>query len=143
MHKADAEVLREVQKNSEMAMKAIDHIQDKVYDSKLASTLASQNIKYMKIRNKALKKIIDENAEPFHGTVWQDLMLSSAIHANTIWNTSTSHLAEMLIQGSNRGITHLWKSLNMHGRYADFAVEFAEELIDLEEENIAALRDYL
>lgn len=143
MHKADVEVLREVQKNSEMAMKAIDHIQDKVYDSKLATTLAAQNMKYMQIRNRALKRMIDENAEPYHGTVWQDMMLNSAIQANTIFNTSTSHLAELLIQGSSRGITHLWKSLNMHGKYADFAVEFAEELIDIEQENIASLKRYL
>ena len=51
MKRDDAEVLREVQKNTEMAMKAIDTISDKVYDDDLALQLSKQSLKYSQIHN--------------------------------------------------------------------------------------------
>ena len=54
MKRDDAEVLREVQKNTEMAMKAIDTISDKVYDDDLALQLSKQSLKYSQIHNKAM-----------------------------------------------------------------------------------------
>ena len=45
MKRDDAEILREVQKNTEMAMKAIDTISDKVYDDGLAIQLSRQSLK--------------------------------------------------------------------------------------------------
>ena len=58
MKRDDAEILREVQKNTEMAMKAIDTISDKVYDDDLAVQLSKQTLKYSEIHNKALDRII-------------------------------------------------------------------------------------
>ena len=59
MKRDDAEILREVQKNTEMAMKAIDTISDKVYDDGLAIQLSRQSLKYSEIHNKALDKILE------------------------------------------------------------------------------------
>ena len=65
-------------------------------------------------------------------------MLKSAIHINTLLNTSTSHLAELMIQGSNRGITDMCKSLNHNATEKSMATELARELMDFEEKNIEA-----
>ena len=62
MKRDDAEVLREVQKNTEMAMKAIDTISDKVYDDDLALQLSKQSLKYSQIHNKAMDKILEGKA---------------------------------------------------------------------------------
>ena len=64
MKRDDAEILREVQKNTEMAMKAIDTISDKVYDDDLAVQLSRQSLKYSEIHNKALDQILEGKAEP-------------------------------------------------------------------------------
>ncbi|MDE7249458.1 MAG: hypothetical protein K2N82_06125, partial [Lachnospiraceae bacterium] len=58
-------------------------------------------------------------------------------------NTSTSHIAEMLIQGSNRGLTSMWKSVNHHEKAGDVSMEIANELMDFEEKNIERLKQYL
>ncbi len=143
MQKQDLAIYRSVQKNAEMGMKAIDIISDKVHDAELSGQLAKQGLKYSELRNRAMEKILEERAEPYRGTYIQDMMLATGIHSNTLLNTSTSHIAELVIQGSNRGITDMCKTLN-HNKMAEKAsVELAKELMDFEEKNIERLKTYL
>lgn len=143
MKRDDAEILREVQKNTEMAMKAIDTISDKVYDDDLAVQLSKQALKYSEIHNKALDRILEGKAEPYRTNNVSQMMLVGGIHSNTLFNTSTSHIAELMIQGSNRGITDMCKSLNHHERADHISLEIAKELMDFEEKNIERLKKYL
>ena len=62
---------------------------------------------------------------------------------NTAFNISREHLAEMLIQGSNRGITSMWKVLKHNQLAAKESVELAKELVDFEEKNIERLKEFL
>ena len=138
MKRDDAEILREVQKNTEMAMKAIDTISDKVYDDGLAIQLSRQSLKYSEIHNKALDKILEGKAEPYRTNNVSQMMLVGGIHSNTLFN-----IAELMIQGSSRGITDMCKALNHHERADGFSLEIAKELMDFEEKNIERLRKYL
>lgn len=143
MQKQDMAIYKEIQKNAEMGIKAIDMIADKVHDAELSRQITRQAMKYSEIRNKAVDKLLSENADLYRSTYMQDMMLATGVHSNTMFNTSTSHIAEMMIQGSNRGLTHMWKSLN-HNKLADStSVEFAKELMDFEEKNIERLKPFL
>lgn len=143
MKREEEKILQEVQKNTEMAIRTIDAIADKVFDDDLALQLSRQSLKYSQIRNAAVEKLVDERGKEYRGNHIQDMMLVGSIHANTLLNTSTSHLAEMMIQGSNRGLTHMWKSLNMHANAKGCAMEIAKEFMDFEEKNIERLKFYL
>lgn len=143
MQKQDLAIYRSVQKNAEMGLKAIDMISDKVYDAELARQLTRQGAKYSEIRSRAVDKLLKEKADPYRGTYMQDIMLATGIHSNTMFNTSTSHIAEMVIQGSNRGLTDMWKTLNHNKQAEKQTVEFAKELMDFEEKNIGLLKSYL
>lgn len=139
----DVEVLQEVQRNAGMAVKAIDAISEKIYDDDLSMQAAREAMKYSEIYNKATDKLLSGGAASYKSTGFQDAMLKSSIHANTIFNTSTSHIAELLIQGSNRGLTSMWKAINHHERAGDTSMEVAKELMDFEEKNIERLKQYL
>lgn len=143
MQKEDLAVYRDIQKNAEMAMKSIDAISEKVHDPELSRQISRQSMKYSEFRNQALDKIIEAKSEPYRSTYMQDLMLTAGVRSNSMFNTSTSHIAEMMIQGSNRGITQMWKSLNHNRRAEDHSVELAKELMDFEEKNIERLKHYL
>ena len=47
----DIQVFRVVQKNAELAMKAVDTVSDKTYDDDLALHLSRQSLKYSELRN--------------------------------------------------------------------------------------------
>lgn len=143
MKSDDIRVLQGVQRNADMAMKAIDAISNKVYDDELAAQISRQGMKYSEIYNKAAGKLIDGKAESYQGNGFQEIMLKSAIMGNTILNTSTGHIAEMMIQGSNRGLTDMWKTINHHENAGNISMEIAKELMDFEENNIERLKKYL
>ncbi len=143
MKSDDAGVLREVQRNTKMAMKAIDTISDKIYDDDLSMQLARESMKYAEIYNKATDRLLDGKATSYKESGISDMMLKGGIKANTLLNTSTSHMAELLIQGSNRGLTSMWKSVNENERAGNMSMEVAKELMDFEEKNIERLKKYL
>lgn len=143
MRNDDIKVLQEVQRNTKMAMKAIDSIRGKIYDDGLALQVSREAMKYSDLYNKATGKLIDEKAPIYQESGFQDMMLKSSIRANTLLNTSTSHIAELMIQGSNRGLTSMWKAMNCNENAGGMATEIAKELMDFEEKSIEKLKQYL
>ena len=54
MESQEAAVYREIQRNAEMAMKAIDTISGKVYDDDLALQISRQSLKYAELYNEEI-----------------------------------------------------------------------------------------
>lgn len=136
-------IYREIQKNTEMAIKAIDTISDKVYDDALAMQLSRQSLKYSEIHNAASKQLVAGKAEYYRSGVLADAMLKTGIHYNTMLNTSTGHIAELLIKGSTNGIIEMEKTLKHNERAGEKPVALAKQLIEFEEKNVARLKQYL
>ena len=143
MKSDDVGVLQEVQKNAKMAMKAIDALSGKIYDDALSVQVTRESMKYAEIYNKATDRLLAGKAASYRDNGFQDMMLKGSVSANTMLNTSTSHIAEMLIHGANRGLTSMWKSINHNDRAGDVSMEIAKELMDFEEKNIERLKQYL
>lgn len=143
MKKDDQEILREVQKNTDMAIRAIDTVSEKVHDEELRQELSKEKLLYSVIQNKATDRLQSERAEGYHGSSMQDLMLKGGIQMNTLTNCSTSKIAELMIQGSSRGITNMWKSINHHQNSGNTSMEIAKELVDFEEKTIGRLKKFL
>lgn len=143
MKKDDQEILKEVQKNTEMAICAIDTVSEKIRDEDLRQELSKEKLLYSVIQNKATDRLQSERAEGYHGSTMQDLMLKGSIQVNTFTNCSSSKIAELMIQGSSRGITSMWKSINHHQNSGNTSMEVARELVDFEEKSIGRLKKFL
>lgn len=143
MKKDDQEILKEVQKNTDMAIHAIDTLSEKVCDKELRGELSREKLLYSVIQNKATDRLQSERTEGYHGSAMQDLMLKGSIQMNTLTNCSASKIAEMMIQGSNRGITNMWRSMNHHQDSGNASMEVARELVEFEEKSIVRLKKFL
>lgn len=143
MRHDDIMILKEIQKNTQMAMTTIDTLLDKVSDDEFTLKLSKQSIGYAKLHNDAVEQLIDEQSSPYRSNQAADMLLRGGIHLNTMLNTSTSHLAEMMIQGSNRGLTNMYKAVKHNSLAAERSVELARELMDFEEKSIEQMKDYL
>lgn len=143
MKKDDQEILKEVQRNSSMAMNAIDTISEKVQDRELRHELSKERLLYSVIQNKATDRLQSERAEGYHASTMQDMMLKGGIQMNTLTNCSSSKIAELMIQGSNRGLTSMWKSINHHQNSGNTSMEVAKELMDFETKSIERLKKFL
>ncbi len=143
MLKQEINIYREIQKNTEMAMRAIDKISDKVFDDRLSTQISKQSLKYAEIRNQAYDKLLEAKAEPYRSSYMEDLMLTGGIQYNTLFNTSTGHIAELMIKGSNMGILEMNKVLNHNAGAGEQAIGLAKNLLEFESNNIAGLTKYL
>ena len=138
MKNDDIELLREVQRNAEMGMHALEVINPKVYDDSMALMLARESFKYGELHDRARAVLLSKNQTPDPVNKVKQLMLTASIQGNTLLNATTSHMAEMLIRGSSMGMTSLWNE-KADGQ----ALELAGELLDFEENNIRELKKYL
>ena len=141
--KNEIEVLKEIQKNTETAMKAIDTISTKVYDDGIALQLSRQALKYSDIHNRAVDRLLQEKAMPSPNNNVQDMILVSGIHMNSLLDTSTSHMAELMIQNIHHGLADMWKTMNHHQDAGNTSQEIARELMDFDEKSIEILKKYL
>ena len=139
----DAKLLREVQKNTEMGMTAIDTILDKIGDDEFSLQLSKQALRYSEIHTRALEQILQNEGEVYRGSQIADMALRGSIHMNTVFNISRGHLAEMVIQESNRDITDMWKAMKHNSLATCQAMEIAQELVDFEQESIERMKEYL
>jgi len=143
MRTQEVAVYREIQRNTEMAMKAMDTISDKVYDDQLAMQISRQALKYSELHNEAMKQLISAKAEPYRSSYMYDMLVKAGIHYNTLLNTSTGHIAELMIKGSNMGVLEMEKILNRNEGAGEKSKGLAKQLLDFEAKNIERLKKYL
>ena len=143
MKKDDMELLREIQKNTEMGLHALEVMEGKVYDDRLSLQLIRESFKYGELHDRAKAQLLAAKQMPEPENRIARLMLSASINGSTLLNTTTSHVAELLIRGSNMGLSSLWKAMNHCGQAGEQSMELARELMDFEENNIKELRKYL
>lgn len=143
MKQDDIAILREIQKNTQMAMTTIDTLLDKSSDDEFIIKLSKQSIGYAKIHNDAVEKLVEEQSGVYRSNQIADFLLRGSVHMGTLLNISTSHLAEMKIQGSSKGLTSMYKTIKHNALAQDMSVELAKELMEFEERNIEQMKEYL
>ena len=139
----DVTIYKEIQRNTNMAMKAIETISDKVFDEELAMQISRQSLRYSDICNEATKQLVTAKADTYQGSRFADIMLKTGIHYNTLLNTSTSHIAELMIKGSNMGSLEMHKVLQHNDNAGERSVGLARQLLDFEAKNVERLITYL
>lgn len=144
MKKQEITIYREIQRNTEMAMKALDAVADKIYDDRLAAVVAEQELQYSRMHDRAVQTLTEGKVQKYRSNAMEDMMLRMGIGYNTLLNTSTGHIAEMIIKGSNNGILEMEKVLAHNEEMAGKACStLARELIAMENNNIRTLKEYL
>ena len=130
----------------------------KVDNARFRSDLQTQFRQYQTTASNAENQMKAMGRCPKEVTNGEYTMLWLSLQGNTLCNRETSHLAEMMIQGSNMGIVSLTKALNSFAplTQADAqqdaapptqpeqqALDLARATIQAEEDNITRLKVYL
>lgn len=139
----EIKIYREIQRNADTAMKAIDTIADKVENEELSLQISRQSLEYSELHNEAVKQLIEAKTRPLQSSYLSDAMLKTGLRYNTMLNTSTSHLAELLIKENNNGILEMEKVLKANGKAGEKSTALAKQLIEFEEKSVRSLKEYL
>ena len=133
------ELLNEVYKNTIMGRDSILNLLDKVSDNGLRSEMTDELSVYRRYAKEASEKLSERGLKPKELPMTAKMGAKMGMVMNTMLDTTTSHLAEMMINGATMGIIDLEKKLNDGGE----AERLARDVLRYEKETVERLGQYL
>ncbi len=142
---SEEEFLKEIYKNTKMGADSIINLLPKVKEDALRSAMTMQLDGYEKYAARAQRELDARGDTAKEENVMTRLSARVGMAFNTMLDSTTSHIAEMMIEGSNMGITDMTKLLNNFevGNADSPAVRLAHEVLRFEEHNLEMLKPYL
>lgn len=135
----------EIYKNAKMGADAIINLLPHIKDDALRSVVTMQLDGYEKYAARAAEALHERGREAKEENLFTRVSARMGMAFNTMIDSTTSHIAEMMVEGSNMGITDMIKLLNHHeprGTCAE-ASRLAREVVAFEEHNLEMLKRYL
>lgn len=136
-------VLNEINKGIKMGMDSISTISEKVEDNNFKNDLLFQYDKYNEILNRVNSELKNYDDFPKELPPMQKTMGYIDIQLSTLNDKSNSHIAEMLIKGTNMGIIEGVKLKNRNPDIDPNISSFLDDFIKFQENNVEKLQQYL
>ena len=146
---ATAHLADHIYKNAKMGVDsiadALKGIKDPMEKEKIKSELTRQYDEYENIASKAEKMLVEMNIKPKEENMRAKMGAKAGIKMNMMTDSTSSHVAEMMIEGLSMGITDTTK----RSRQAEEngcdpeAVKLAAELISFQEKSVDIMKKYL
>ena len=143
MSNCNLELLNKLYKNTSMGISAISTVIQKTRNPKLKGELQAQLNNYNSQNESLRNQIYAFNAEPEDIGPFAKITSDASISMSTLVNKSSSHIAEMMIQGTNMGIIDIHKSLNGTMVEDNNIIAQAQEILRNEQQYIDNLKAYL
>lgn len=141
---ANAELLNYVYQNSQMGVDTLQQLIGMTDDNVLKEYLEKQLEGYEKFHSEA-RKLLKQNGFDEKGlNTFEKIRTYLMVNMQTMTDTSSSHIAKMLIQGSSMGVTEAIKNIRQYENGVEKNVgKLMEDLKDYEEKNIEKLKEFL
>lgn len=136
-------LLNEIRQNAEMGRDGVMHVIKLTYDSNFRSALERQLTEYQEIFNSADTILRSNGREPMSANPIAKMSSYVTSTFKSMMNSSTSNLAEMMIQGSTMGVTKISKGINEYSGANQKVLGLARKLLKTEERNIEEMKKFL
>ncbi len=143
MEKENINVLDELNKGCCMGYDATRYVLDKIEDKEFFKCVEKQSKHYKELSEKIEEAYPEYSSDKPHETnAMNKVMTWYGIQMKTITDSTTSKLAEILVQGTNMGIIEGRRLLNQ--KDTDSKVEdFIKEYVDFQEKDVERLKEFL
>ena len=138
-------MLEQIYKNVKMGADSIIKIIPKATDGRFKTDLTDQLNGYEGIATKARARLKELGVEAKEENPMTRLWASIGVTMGTITDSSDSHLAQMVAEGSNMGVTDGIKLLRDYENsdVSETALKLAREVISFEENNLERAKRYI
>ena len=134
----------EVYRNASIALESISDVMPEIENDCLKNEIHNQYQGYEKFINELTSYMQEKGYEIKDIGAMKKAMMWSAIKMNTAFDSTHSHIAEIMIKGTVMGITELTKIINeTEGLTDEKALAFAKRLLSIEEEYEERLKKHL
>ena len=135
----------EIYKSAKMGADAVLNLLPHIKEDGLRSVVTMQLDGYEKYAARAASALAEQGVAAKEENVFARMAVKVGTAFQTMMDSGRSHVAEMMIEGSNMCITDMTKLLN-HRALCDEAhgaARLARELVVFEEHNLEMLKHYL
>lgn len=136
-------ILNELNIGIKMGMDSISNVLESVKSDNFKKILLDQYNKYNGILNKVDKKLQTFDKVPKDLPTMQKAMGFIEVKLNTTADNSISHIAEMMLQGTNMGIIKGIKLLHSNPNMDKTTQNILNEFVDYQEKCMETLKQYL
>lgn len=141
---ADTELLNFVYQNSQMGVDTLRQLIEMTKDCRFKEYLEGQQRGYEGFHKEARERLNDQGMDEKGLTVMEKVRTYLMINFQTMMDHSTSHIAEMLLTGSNMGIIDALKKLSEYRNDASSeSIKLMEKLKKFEEKNMESLKGFI
>jgi hypothetical protein len=139
------ELLTFVYKNVKMGSDSISYLMPKVNDIDLTNTMKTHLEGYEKFATRAKSMLNISGEEAKEENVLTKASAKMGMTMNTLVHSSSSHIAEMLIQGSTMGIVDMTKKVREFENKpcSEGSLSLAKEVISFEENKLEEMKKFL
>lgn len=139
----NVEMLKFIYQNTKMGEESIDAVLPAVHDNELANIIEAQRNGYTELSLKAHKQLIKHGEDVKDNSAFTKATLFAGVKLNTLTDKSSSHISEMMIQGSNMGVIDLTKKLNEYEEISPDVRGLVDEVVQFEQNSIQQLKNFL
>lgn len=129
------ELVKTIFQNAEMSKEILARMIKICNDSNLRASLAEEFAQYHEVTAQA-KSIIDERGYNIRTNRSGKAASLAGITLNTMIDKTSTHLAEMMVQGSIMGVIDMKRALNDYTGADDRVRELANKLYQTEQNNV-------
>lgn len=142
---ATKKLLDALYKNVKMGADSILDLMPKVGDEEMRAELTSELEKYDSFAKEIKNMLLDIGEEAKEESFLAKIGTKMSVTMNTLVDSTTSHIAEMMIQGGTMGVTDATKSLREYENTScsEDALDLAKRIIKYEENTIERLKEFL
>lgn len=139
----NAELLNFIYQNSQMGADTINQLIGIIKDGEFKKQLNSELNEYLEIQTTA-RTLLNKNGYDEKGISMLDKIKTYLmINIQTMTDKTPSHVAEMLIIGSNMGVIEAIKNIRKYQEAEQKIINLMENLLKFEENNIKKLKTFL
>ena len=141
----ELEFYEQLYNDADMGYEAVENLMPKVSDKHLRHDMALHMDGYRHFSRLAKEKLEDAHHTPKKESAMARVPARVGMAMSTMFDTSPSHVAELMIDGSNMGILSMQKNLNRlrESGGAEEAQDVCRKVIDFEQDNIKRMNQYL
>lgn len=139
----EKEVVLKLYQNLDMGVIGIESIEDKIDSRDLSKTILNQKKEYDKLKSEMISLCKKYEVEDKELGVFVKMNSDLMSNMKTMMDSSDSHIAKMMIEGTNKGLVQLEEMLNHYDGNDEKIKEMIEKILDREKENYEELKIYL
>lgn len=136
-------ILNEISKAAKMGMDSINYVSEKTEDQELKENLSTQYSGYGKIVDQVNTQFEGYGEIPDDSELKSKMMVWTGIQFNTMADKSSSHIAEIMIQGTTMGIIECQKLINHNPQAEENVKNILNNFMTFQQNSTEKMKEFL